>query len=65
MQRPKDNIGATKLWSVQQVGERLNLSTRTIRRWIDQGELPVYRLGRQIRISDKDLDTFLKLRRFW
>ena len=50
-------------YSVKQVAEKLGLSAKTIRRWIDVGELPVHRLGRSIRITESDLITFLKLRR--
>ena len=45
------------------VAEQLSLSTKTIRRWIDRGELHVHRLGRQIRISEDDLPAFLAGRR--
>ena len=38
------------------------LSTRTVRRWIERGELPAHRLGRQLRISEKDLKIFLRER---
>ena len=45
--------------SINHVAERLGLSTKTIRRWIGAGELPVHRLGRQLRVSENDLDLFL------
>lgn len=48
------------LLTVDEVAERLNVSTKTVRRWIKTGELPAYRLGRQIRISEKDLRRFLR-----
>jgi excisionase family DNA binding protein len=35
----------------------------TVRRWIDSGELKIHRLGRLVRISQRDLDRFLTSRR--
>jgi excisionase family DNA binding protein len=49
-----------RFFSPGQVAEQLGLSTKTIRRWIDRGELHVHRLGRQIRISEEDLAAFLR-----
>lgn len=44
------------------VAERLQVSTRTVRRWIDQGELRIHRLGRQLRVTEDDLALFLNQR---
>jgi len=49
----------TKLLTVKVVAERLNLSTRTIRRMIGRGELPAHRLGSAVRISEDDLESCL------
>ena len=49
--------------SVAEVARRCDVSTRTVRRWIRARQLPVYRLGRQLRIRVQDLEIFLKLRR--
>ncbi|MBV9783725.1 MAG: helix-turn-helix domain-containing protein [Acidisphaera sp.] len=35
------------------------MSTRTIRRWLERGELRFHRLGRQHRVSEEDLIAFL------
>jgi excisionase family DNA binding protein len=48
-----------RFFSPDLVAEKLSLSTKTIRRWIDRGELHVHRFGRQIRISEDDLAAFL------
>jgi excisionase family DNA binding protein len=45
------------------VADALNVSTKTIYRWIESGELVAHKFGRQWRISKTDLETFLKLRR--
>ena len=41
----------------------MKVDPKTVRRWIDRGELPVHRLGRQIRISEPDLMAFVRARR--
>ena len=48
------------LRTVQGTAERLNVSTRTVRRLIDAGDLPVIWIGRSIRIDDDDLDAFIE-----
>ncbi len=51
------------LYSVSEVADHLKVSTKTVRRWIDTGDLRVHRLGRSIRISETDLGLFLAQRR--
>jgi excisionase family DNA binding protein len=53
----------TKLLTIDEVAEVLNVSPRTVRRLIDEGALPVHRLGRLVRISDDDLAAFLAANR--
>ena len=50
------------LLTVSEVAEVCRVSDRTVRRWIERGELPAHRLGRQLRISEKDLKIFLRER---
>jgi len=45
------------------VAEVLSVSDRTVRRWIDRGELVAHRFGRNVRIAETDLKAFLALRR--
>ena len=47
------------LYAVDDVAEQLGVSTKTVRRWIAAGDLPVHRLGRQLRISEPDLVAFI------
>ncbi len=49
--------------SIQSIALMLDVSTKTVRRWIKAGDLVAHRLGNQWRVSDPDLDTFIKLRR--
>ena len=49
--------------SIQQIADDLNVSIKTVRRWIADNELVAYKLGGQWRVAPMDLDIFLKLRR--
>ena len=50
--------------TVTQVAQKLNVSKMSIYRWIKNGKLAAYKLGKQaIRISEKDLDEFINQRR--
>jgi excisionase family DNA binding protein len=46
--------------TVEEVAAFLKVCTRTVRRWIKSGELPVARLGRQYRIRRRDLELFVR-----
>lgn len=48
------------LLTMEEVAKRLNVSLKTIYRWIDSGELPVSLLGeRTYRIFERDLVQFI------
>ena len=49
-----------RLLSVAAVADRLDVSTKTVRRWIEAGELRIHRLGRSVRIGETDLQQFLE-----
>jgi excisionase family DNA binding protein len=49
----------TRLRTINEAAELLNVSPRTVRRLIEAGALPVHRFGRLVRIADPDLATFL------
>ncbi len=57
------NHDSQRMVTVTQLAERCEVSERMVRRWISAGELPVYRLGRQLRIRLQDFEIFLRLRR--
>ena len=57
------HIEQAPLFTLAQVAERLQVSTKTVRRWIENDDLIAHRLGRQLRISDTDLQAFIKARR--
>jgi excisionase family DNA binding protein len=49
-----------ELLTITEVAQRQRVSPRTVRRQIENGDLPYYRLGRAIRVSVEDLRGFLK-----
>lgn len=53
----------TPLMTIPDVAKQLQVSEKTIRRWIKSGDLIAHRLGHQLRISNADLQTFIRIRR--
>ncbi len=50
----------TEWLSTQEASRRLGITTRTLYRFVDQGDLPAYRMGRVIRLKATDVDTFIE-----
>jgi len=50
---------AEQVNSVSQLAKRLNVSTRTARRIIEDGALKAHRIGRQWRVFEEDLQDYL------
>lgn len=48
-----------RFFSVDEIADELKVSTKTVRRWIERGELHVHHLGRQLRVSEEDLIAFI------
>ena len=51
--------GEIEWLSTQEAARRLGITTRTLYRFVDQGELPAYRMGRVIRLQAGDVDEFI------
>ncbi|MBF6331749.1 helix-turn-helix domain-containing protein [Nocardia transvalensis] len=47
-----------RLYSVEEVAERLGLHVRTVRGYVRDGRLPAVRIGKQYRIAHADLEAF-------
>ncbi|WP_067570557.1 helix-turn-helix domain-containing protein [Nocardia acidivorans] len=47
-----------RLYSVEEVAERLGLHVRTVRGYVRDGKLPAVRIGKQYRIAQADLEAF-------
>ena len=45
--------------STADAARRLGVTTRTLYRFINEGQLPAYRLGRVIRLKQDDVDAFI------
>ena len=46
--------------STEETARRLGLTTRTIYRFVDIGQLPAYRFGRVFRFKASDVDAFIE-----
>lgn len=60
MNKPAMAHALTQLLTINEVAHQESVSTRTVRRQIESGDLPYYRIGRAIRVSPEDLAAFLK-----
>lgn len=45
--------------STGDAAKRLGVTTRTLYRFIDEGQLPAYRFGRVIRLKQDEVDRFI------
>jgi excisionase family DNA binding protein len=59
--RQRDN--QIRFFAISEVAERLHVSARTVRRWIEAGDLVAHRIGGVVRIAEGDLRAFLALHR--
>ncbi len=57
------NPEAMMFLTPEDVADQLKVSIFTVRRWIHQGDLPAYRIGRGWRIAAGDLRTWLATHR--
>ena len=49
--------------NTKQLARLLGVQTVTIRRWIEKGELPAYKIGKELRVDKVDFENFVKERR--
>jgi len=54
---------APRFFTVGDIADLLDVSTRSVRRWIKSGDLRVHRFGAAVRISESDLKAFASARR--
>jgi excisionase family DNA binding protein len=52
---------ANRLLTVTEVAEEFQVTTQTIRNWIDGGALPAAKIGRAFRVKRDDVDAMLAL----
>lgn len=46
--------------NTETAAKRLGITTRTLYRFINEGGLPAYRMGRVIRVKQSDVDAFIE-----
>ena len=46
--------------STKEASERLGVTLRTLYRFIDEGSLPAYKMGRVIRLKEDEVDAFIE-----
>jgi excisionase family DNA binding protein len=52
------NRSRIKFFTIKEVAEFLRVAIRTVRRWIDAGDLVAHRFGSVVRIAEDDLLAF-------
>ncbi len=52
-----------RMYTVEEVAQRLRVNPRTVRSWIASGELIALDVGREYRISQSDLNAFMEKRK--
>ncbi|HNM97052.1 MAG TPA: helix-turn-helix domain-containing protein [Marmoricola sp.] len=60
MSNLKGDISEVKFLTVAEVAAVMRVSKMTVYRFVHSGELPAVRVGRSFRVSDKDVDEYLK-----
>ena len=53
----------TKFYTIEQIANCVEASTRTVRRWIDEGLLIAHKINGLVRISEPDFQAFLAAHR--
>jgi excisionase family DNA binding protein len=61
--RRRQGRGLPKYYTIKAVAEAVDVSPRTIRRWIANADLIVHRVNGVVRVSEDDLGAFLALHR--
>jgi len=46
--------------TVAEVAERLNVSSKTVTRWIEDGKISAFRFGKSYRIEETELEHFIE-----
>jgi len=55
--------GEIKFHTIEQIADCVEVSTRTVRRWIEEGLLIAHRINGLVRISEADFQAFLAAHR--
>lgn len=53
-----------RMYTVQEVAQQLRVSERTVRKWIEDGDLTAFSIGKRgYRIAESDLQAFIDKRK--
>ena len=52
-----------RFFTIAQVAEMVGVSTRTVRRWIKNGQVVAHHIGATVRIAESDLRAFFSQHR--
>jgi excisionase family DNA binding protein len=55
-----DNISEVKFLTIAEVAAMMRVSKMTVYRIVHSGELPAVRVGRSFRVTEKDVDEYIK-----
>lgn len=53
-------VSGTKFLTVAEVAQVMRVSKMTVYRLVHNGDLPAVRVGRSFRVTEKDVDEYLK-----
>jgi excisionase family DNA binding protein len=56
---PRRNRDLPKYFTIEAIAQALDVSTRTVRRWIANDELTAHKVHQVVRIAEADLRAFL------
>lgn len=54
------NMTDEQYYTIEEVAKMLKVAYLTVYRWIQSGRLAAYKAGRQYRVKDRDLSSFIK-----
>lgn len=63
MSAPRQNDRLTRMLTIAEVSDLLGVSTKTVCRLSDRGDLPRHKIGSQVRISEQDYRAYVAMRR--
>jgi excisionase family DNA binding protein len=63
MKPPASPPKPARMLTVDAVAEHLDVSTKSVRRWVASGALVAHRMGRLLRVSPDNLRSFLNKQR--
>jgi len=63
MKAPANDSKTDPMLSIATIAKRLSVSERTVRRWIENGDIPAYKFNAAVRIKERDLTAFIEQRR--